>query len=92
MEWWRLRRISQWSFLAVFIFLFLQTAYKGTDVIAYPVRIFLHFDPLILVTTALSSHQIPQALFLSLFTVAFTLVFGRVFCGWVCPLGTLNDF
>lgn len=47
---------------------------------------------MILVTTALSSHQIPQALYLSLFTVAFTLVFGRVFCGWVCPLGTLNDF
>jgi MauM/NapG family ferredoxin protein len=68
------------------------TAYKGTDEIAYPVRIFLHFDPLILITTLLSSHVVPAALLLSLTTVAFTLVFGRVFCGWVCPLGTLNDF
>jgi MauM/NapG family ferredoxin protein len=33
-----------------------------------------------------------MALLLSLITVAFTLVFGRVFCGWVCPLGTINDF
>jgi polyferredoxin len=33
-----------------------------------------------------------MALFLSLITVAVTLVFGRVFCGWVCPLGTINDF
>ena len=72
--------------------LFILTAYKGTDEIAYPVRIFLRFDPLILVTTFLSSHVVPTALLLSLITVAFTLVFGRVFCGWVCPLGTLNDF
>ena len=34
----------------------------------------------------------PTALLLSLITVGFTLCFGRVFCGWVCPLGTLNDF
>jgi MauM/NapG family ferredoxin protein len=55
------------------------------------VRIFLRFDPLILVTTLLSSHAVPAALLLSLITVAFTLDFGRIFCGWVCPLGTLND-
>ncbi len=24
--------------------------------------------------------------------IALTLVFGRFFCGWVCPLGTLNHF
>jgi ferredoxin len=51
----------------------------------------LRFDPLILVTTLLSSHVVPAALLLSLITIAVTLVFGRVFCGWVCPLGTLND-
>ena len=44
-----------------------------------------------MVTTFLSSFQVPKALFLSLIIVAFTLVFGRVFCGWACPLGTLND-
>jgi MauM/NapG family ferredoxin protein len=72
--------------------LFTLTAYKGTDEIAYPVRIFLRFDPLILVTTFLASHAVPTVLLLSLITVAFTLCFGRLFCGWVCPLGTINDF
>jgi MauM/NapG family ferredoxin protein len=78
--------------LAFFFILFILTAYKGTDEIAYPVRIFLRFDPLILITTFLATHVVPTALLLSLITVAFTLIFGRVFCGWVCPLGTLNDF
>jgi MauM/NapG family ferredoxin protein len=77
--------------LALFFILFILTAYKGRDEIAYPVRVFLHFDPLILITTFLSSYVVPAALLLSLITIAFTLVFGRVFCGWVCPLGTLND-
>jgi MauM/NapG family ferredoxin protein len=92
MPWWRLRLISQWIFLALFFTLFILTAYKGTDEIAYPVRVFLRFDPLILVTTILSSHVVPATLLLALITCAITLVFGRVFCGWVCPLGTLNDF
>ena len=28
---------------------------------------------------------------LALLTVAVTLVFGRVFCGWFCPFGTLHN-
>lgn len=67
------------------------TAYKGKDEIAYPVRIFLHFDPLILVTTLLAAHTVPAALFLSLVICAVTIVFGRAFCGWVCPFGTMHD-
>jgi polyferredoxin len=55
------------------------------------VKIFLDFDPLILVTTLLSSHAVEKAFFLSLSLVVITLILGRVFCGWVCPLGTLNN-
>ena len=28
---------------------------------------------------------------LSIITILFTLVFGRFFCGWICPLGSLNQ-
>ena len=49
-------------------------------------------DPLIALTTMLASRAIHAALFLSLVLVAATLLFGRFFCGWVCPLGTLIDF
>lgn len=86
-----IRRFSQGLFLLLFLFLFIQTESKGNDELGYPVRLFLDFDPLIFVTTLLSSHAVAKAFYLSLITVVVTLVFGRVFCGWLCPLGTLNN-
>jgi len=85
------RRITQGLFLLLFLFLFFQTESKGRDELGYPVKIFLDFDPLILLTTLLSSHAVEKAFYLSLILVVMTLLLGRVFCGWVCPLGTLNN-
>jgi polyferredoxin len=31
-------------------------------------------------------------LFIFVPLVAFTIMFGRVFCGWICPLGTVQEF
>ncbi len=87
----RLRKIFQSAFLLVFLFLFVQTENKGGESMGYPIRLFLDFDPLLLITTMISSHAIPAELFLSLATIVLTLVFGRIFCGWICPLGTLNN-
>lgn len=86
-----LRRISQALFLLLFLFLFLQTESKGNDDLGYPVKLFLDFDPLIFVTTLLSAHAVEKAFYLSLVVVVLTIALGRVFCGWVCPLGTLNN-
>lgn len=85
------RRISQGLFLLIFLFLFLQTESKGRDELGYPVKIFLDFDPLILITTLLSAHTVEKMFYLSIIMIAVTAVLGRVFCGWICPLGTLNN-
>lgn len=85
------RRITQGLFLLLFLFLFLQTESKGQDELGYPIRLFLDFDPLLFLSTLLASHHVPKAFFLSLILVAATALLGRVFCGWVCPLGTLNN-
>jgi polyferredoxin/ferredoxin len=86
----RIRRISQGIFLLLFVFLFIQTESKGRDELGYPVRLFLDFDPLIFITTILSAHDVAVAFYLSLILIVVTVLLGRVFCGWVCPLGTLN--
>ena len=85
------RLISQGVFLCLFLFLFIETESKGTDSLTYPARLFLDFDPLLLFTTVLSGHALAKGLLLSLGVLGLTAVLGRVFCGWVCPLGTLNS-
>ena len=41
--------------------------------------------------TLLSSWLLPTGLLGAVILVALTLVFGRAFCGWICPFGTLNQ-
>jgi polyferredoxin/ferredoxin len=86
-----IRRITQGLFLLLFLFLFIQTESKGNDELGYPVRLFLDFDPLILITTLLAAHATAVSFYLSIITIVITVLLGRVFCGWACPLGTLNN-
>jgi len=85
------RMASQGGFLLLFLYLFTETQSKGHDTLGPPVRLFLDFDPLILISTLLSAHAAPVTFYLSLVLIAMTLILGRVFCGWACPLGTLNN-
>jgi polyferredoxin/formate hydrogenlyase subunit 6/NADH:ubiquinone oxidoreductase subunit I len=83
------RRLSQGVFLLLFFILFIKTDYDGRNELAYPVKIFLDADLLVFLTSLISAHKLPATLFLALLFVPVTLLFGRAFCGWVCPLGTL---
>lgn len=87
----RVRRIVQGLFLLLFLFLFIQTESKGTDTLKYPAKLFLDLDPLLFLSTLISGHVLVKAMLISLGTLVLTAVLGRVFCGWVCPLGTLNN-
>jgi len=86
-----IRRASQALFLLLFLFLFLQTESKGGDELGYPVKLFLDIDPLLFVSSLLSSRALAPAFFLSLIVIVASIFLGRVFCGWICPLGTLHN-
>jgi polyferredoxin len=86
-----IRRLSQTTFLLIFLWLFLLTESRGENELGYPVKVFLEADPLIFITTTLSARAFYTPFLLALLVIVATAVLGRVFCGWVCPLGTLHN-
>lgn len=52
----------------------------------------LESDPLVMISTAISTHTVYDALLFSLILLIPTLFLGRFFCNWICPLGTLQQF
>lgn len=52
----------------------------------------IRLDPLVMLLQMISSRILLPLGFISLITVGLTLVFGRVWCGWVCPVGAIQDW
>ncbi len=95
-----LRRVSQVLFFFIFVWLILKTTFEVnfapsvTDevILPYPVSLFFWFDPLAALGTMLSSWTIFDGLVCSVGLLVATLFVGRFFCGWVCPMGSLNHW
>ncbi len=95
----KLRLTSQIVFFSLFVLLLLNTEFRGslksvrgTVRLPYPVSIFLEADPLVALANALSAHALYKGLLWSLVILIPTFFLGRFFCGWICPLGSLNHF
>ena len=94
----KLRRTSQIFFLLLFLLLLVFTALRAmpgttSDIhLRGPVRLFFEWDPLVALTNAIASHALYRGLLWSLIILAPTIFFGRFFCGWICPMGTLQHF
>jgi polyferredoxin len=85
--WRRARQVSQVVFLALFVYLLFE-AYQGR--VAHPwTDVFFRFNPLAALAAMLSVRAWIPRLGLAVITVVATLVLGRVWCGWLCPMGTL---
>lgn len=84
-------RIFQLLFLALFLILFVQTEYRGHDEINAAVNAFFRADPLVLFSYLLAVKSWSWLLLPALLMTVATLLLGRFFCGWICPLGTLLD-
>ena len=88
------RRISQVFFLVVFLW-FCITATVGPawwQLRGWPINWFLELDPLTALATILSTGTLYANLLWALVAIVLTLAVGRFFCGFVCPLGTTNQF
>lgn len=84
-------RICQLLFLLLFLVLFVQTEYRGSDRISVAVNSFFRADPLVALGYVLAEKSFVLLLLPALLLALATLVLGRFFCGWICPLGTILD-
>jgi MauM/NapG family ferredoxin protein len=87
----RLRRIAQIALFALFVFLLLGTRQEMKT--GLPHDGFFLADPLVglAAMTAGRGWILPMAIG-GLAVLAATLVLGRAWCGWVCPLGSVLDW
>ncbi len=85
----RIRILYQAFFLVVF--LVLLSGLAAGDPRDLPFSAFHHADPLAAVGVTLAAGTLAGALIWALVVIVLTLLFGRVFCGWICPLGTLQQ-
>ena len=86
------RRIGQTLFLLLFLVLFIKTDYAGHDELTWAVNLLFRIDPFLAVSAMLAAKTVLALLLPALLTLGLALVFGRFFCGWICPMGTLIDF
>lgn len=88
------RRISQIFFFLLFIWFCLVTTLgdRWWQLRGWPVNWLIQLDPLVGLGTLLATHSLFRGLMWGLVTVVLTLILGRVFCGWICPFGALQQF
>jgi polyferredoxin len=85
------RRIGQSLLLLLFLVLFIKTDYAGQDELTWAVNLIFRIDPFLAFAAMLAAKTVIALMLPALITVGLTLVFGRFFCGWICPMGTLID-
>lgn len=91
-NWISARRVSQTLCLSGFLWLFVQTEYRGVDDLPYPVSLLFRLDPLAALADMLATGPFHwKLLWPALLVLVLTICLGRFFCGWICPLGTTLD-
>ena len=88
---WRAARWARRAVQIVSFVLFVYLLFAGLQRLQpQPLaNIFFRFDPLAALATMLAARTWLAPFALAFVTLGVTLVLGRVWCGWICPMGTL---
>jgi polyferredoxin len=83
------RKTVQYLALAIFIALFAWSRQDGGS--AAVINIPMRMDPLLILGHLAASRTLLAGSALALIVILLTVVFGRAWCGWLCPVGTILD-
>ena len=86
-----LHKLRPWVQLAAFM-LFVALLIGAGRLVWLPADLFFRLDPLTGIAGMIAARRIVPALLIgAALMLVITLLLGRVWCGWLCPLGTVLD-
>jgi polyferredoxin len=88
------RRIVQIFFFLLFVWFCVvgTLGERWWQLRGWPVNWFLQLDPLAGLGVLLATHTLYAGLLWGVVILVSTLLLGRFFCGWICPMGALQQF
>jgi len=88
MQW--ARRVSQVLFLVLFFVIALRVRVSVDNVPGADATLFFKLDPLVSLSTAIAARSLSVIFLPAVIVLAATVLLGRFFCGWLCPLGAVH--
>jgi MauM/NapG family ferredoxin protein len=89
-RWRRVRQAVQILAFALYVYLLFAALQRRA---AFPLAdLFFRLNPLVALSAMIADRAWSPRLALALGTLALTLLLGRAWCGWICPLGTLLEW
>ena len=85
----RIRQVVQGLFFVLFLYLFGRAAFPLRSIL--PVDLFLRMDPLLGLTVLFADKVVIAGLLLAVPLMLATVLWGRFFCAYMCPMGTSID-
>ena len=99
-----LRRTTQILFLCFFLFLLIESRLPQDIIVDYsgsfssnqdlrldqPVTFFFQLDPLVGLSSLVSGFHLIKGFLWGIGIIVLTVLLGRVFCGFICPFGTVH--
>lgn len=85
----KFRSIIQAFSLTAFLFLMVTAVYSGIELVNPD--LYLRMDPILILGSALSGRIFLLIFIPAIIVILITVLFGRIFCGYFCPMGITID-